>query len=115
VVGRTGRTRYDKFTLRFHNRSNHEILGLLAERHGVTMNRLAEEMLERELQAAALLLEQDLAGTLALLRNYRRDEHLPAAIEAFAQAEAYEADPIETRMVETARNQDAYGVVDAFE
>ena len=110
-----GRTAPPKFTLRFHNRSNHEILGLLAERYGVTKNQLAEEMLERELQAAALLLEQDLTGTLALLRNFRRDEHLPAAIEAFAQAEAYAEDPIKTRMVEAPRARDVYGVADAFE
>jgi hypothetical protein len=104
-----------KFTLRFRNRSNHEILGLLAERYGVTKNQLAEEMSERELQAAALLLEQDLTGTLALLRNYRRDEHLAGAIQAFAQAEAYEDDPIKTQMVETPRTHDAYGVAEAFE
>jgi hypothetical protein len=101
-----------KFTLRFHNRSNHELLGLLAERYGVTKNQLAEEMLERELQAAALLLEQDLTGTLALLRNYRRDEHLQQAIADFAEAEANEEDPIKARMVETPR--DAYGVAEAF-
>lgn len=104
-----------KFTLRFRNRSNHEVLGLLAERYGVTKNQLAEEMLERELHAAALLLEQDLTGTLALLRGYRRDEHLPAAIEAFAQAEAYGDDPIRTRMVDAPRTRDAYGVADAFQ
>ncbi len=103
-----------KFTLRFHNRTNHEILGLLAERYGVSKNQLAEEMLERELQAAALLLEQDLTGTLVLLRHYRRGEHLEGAIDAFAYAEAYEEDPIKTEMVETSSTQDAYGVAEAF-
>jgi hypothetical protein len=103
-----------KFTLRFHNHSNHEILGLLAERYGVSKNQLAEEMLERELQAAALLLERDLTGTLALLENYRRDEHLEPAIAEFARAEAYEADPVEGRMVEAPRSQDVYGVAEAF-
>jgi hypothetical protein len=103
-----------KFTLRFHNRTNHEILGLLAEHYGVTKNQLAEEMLERELQAAALLLEQDLTGTLGLLRNYRREEHLDDAIEAFAQAEAYEEDPVKTQMVQTSRSPDVYGIAAAF-
>lgn len=103
-----------KFTLRFYNRRNHEILGLLAERCGVTKNQLAEEMLERELQAAALLLEQDLTGTLALLRSYRREEHLPVAIDEFAQAEAYAEDPIRTRLAEAPLTHDAYGVADAF-
>lgn len=103
-----------KFTLRFHNRTNHEILGLLAGRYGVTKNQLAEEMLERELQAAALLLEQDLTGTLALLRNYRRDEHREGAIAAFADAEAYEEDPIKAQMIQMPSTSDAYGVADAF-
>jgi hypothetical protein len=103
-----------KFTLRFHNRKNHEILGLLAERLGVSKNQLAEEMLERELQAAALLLEQDLTGTLELLHGYRRQDHLEQAIEAFAQAEAFEEDPIRTRLVEAPRTQDAFGIAEAF-
>jgi hypothetical protein len=103
-----------KFTLRFRNRSNHEILGLLAERYGVTKNQLAEELLERELQAAALLLEQDLSGTLALLKNYRRDEHLGQAIADFAQAEGEYAEPIDARMVAMPRIQDAHGIADAF-
>jgi predicted HicB family RNase H-like nuclease len=47
-----------KFTLRFHKPGNHELLGLLAERYGVSKNQLAEDMLERELQAAALLPER---------------------------------------------------------
>jgi len=103
-----------KFTLRFHNRKNHELLGLLAERFGVSKNRLAEEMLDRELQAAALILERDLTGTLDLLKRYRRDEHLQGAIEAFAHAEAYEDDPIKTQMVEVPSVRDAYGIEDAF-
>lgn len=103
-----------KFTLRFRNRRNHELLGLLAQHFGVTKNQLAEQMLERELQAAALLMENDLTRTLALLRQYRRDEHLPAAIDAFAQAEAAEEDPIKTRVVDPASTQDSFGVADAF-
>jgi len=103
-----------KFTLRFHDRKNHELLGFLAERFGVSKNTLAEEMLDRELQAAALLLEGDLTGTLDLLKRYRRDEHLQGAIEAFAHAEAYEADPITTRMVAMGSARDAYGIGEAF-
>ena len=103
-----------KFTLRFHNAGNHEILGLLAERFGVSKNQLAEEMLERELQAAALLLERDLTGTLQLLRGYRKDEHLRGAIAEVARAEAHEDDPLRTRMLTSARTRDVYGVADAF-
>jgi hypothetical protein len=103
-----------KFTLRFRNQRNHDILGLLAERYGVSKNQLAEEMLERELQAAALLLETDLTGTLMLLKRYRRDEHLPDAIAEFARAEADEEDPIKTRMVSPVLTEDVYGVASAF-
>jgi hypothetical protein len=103
-----------KFTLRFHNADNHQILGLLAERFGVSKNQLAEEMLERELQAAALLLERDLTGTLELLRGYRKDEHLQGAIAEVARAEAHEQDPLQTRMLTTVSTRDAYGVADAF-
>jgi hypothetical protein len=103
-----------KFTLRFHRPGNHELLGLLAEHYGVSKNQLAEEMLERELQAAALLLERDLTGTLELLRSYRTSEHLERAIDDVARAEAYERDPISTRMAATASTRDAYGIADVF-
>lgn len=83
-----------KFTLRFHDSRNHELLGVIAEHLGVSKNQLAEEMLARELQAAALLLERDLTGTVALLRSYRREQNLERDIVAFAEAEAYESDPV---------------------
>jgi hypothetical protein len=103
-----------KFTLRFHDPKNSEILGLLAERYGVSKNRLAEEMLARELQAEALLLERDLTGTIELLRRYRKDEHLGQAIAEFAHAEAYEDDPIKTRMVTSSQASDTFGIAEAF-
>lgn len=103
-----------KFTLRFHSSANHELLGLLAERRGISKNQLAEEMLERELRASALLLERDLTGTLDLLRRYRRDEHLQAAIDEFARAEAYEHDPLASQMAGEPATRDAYGIADAF-
>ncbi len=99
-----------KFTLRFHNSATHELLGMVAEHVGVSKNQLAEEMLERELRAASLLLEQDLTGTLELLRGYRTAERLPADIEAIAHAEAYEDDPLRSRRVETVGATDAYGI-----
>jgi hypothetical protein len=102
-----------KFTLRFHDAKNSEILGLLAARYGVSKNKLAEEMLARELQAAALLLERDLTGTIELLRRYSREEHLEGAIAEVAHAEAYEEDPIRTRPA-SSREQDAYGIAQAF-
>jgi hypothetical protein len=99
-----------KFTLRFHNRKTHEMLGLVADLLGVSKNQLAEEMLERELGAASLLLERDLTGTLELLRTYRTTDRLQADIEAIAQAEAYEQDPLTSRHAETVGAADAYGI-----
>ena len=86
------------------------MLGLVAERLGVSKNQLAEEMLERELGAASLLLEQDLTGTLELLRSYRTADRLQADIEAVAHAEAYEQDPLRSRRAKTAGMADAYGI-----
>jgi len=103
-----------KFTLRFHNTRSHEVLGLVAERYGKSKNQVALEMIERELQVAALGLELDLAGTLELLRNYNPDEHLERAIEDFAEGEGYGDDPIKTRMAEPLAESDAYGIAEAF-
>jgi hypothetical protein len=99
-----------KFTLRFHNRATHELLGLLADRFGVSKNQLAEEMLERELAAASLLLEQDLTGTLEQLRIYRTADRLQADIEAVARAEAYEEDPLKSHRAQSPATADAHGI-----
>ncbi len=99
-----------KFTLRFRNRKTHELLGLVASRFGVSKNQLAEEMLERELRAASLLLEQDLTGTLRLLRAYRTADRLQADIEAVAHAEAYEQDPLASHHTAPDGAEDAYGI-----
>lgn len=103
-----------KFTLRFHNPKTHKVLGILADRYGVSKNQLAEEMLERELQAAALLLEVDLSDTLELLQGYSLREHLEQDIADFAEGEAHEDDPFKARMVETRDEQDPLGVLEAF-
>jgi hypothetical protein len=101
-----------KFTLRFRDPRTHEILGLLADRRGVSKNQLAEDLLGCALQAEALMLEHDLTGTLDLLRAYRREDHLEQAIADFAHAEGHERDPIRTRVIGTPR--DVFGVADAF-
>lgn len=105
-----------KFTLRFHNRRNHALLGMVAESYGVSKNELAEELLGRELEAAALLVERNLTETVRMLQNYRRDERLEADIAAFAEAEVSTTDPLQARMAEGsgARLGDAFGVVAAF-
>jgi hypothetical protein len=103
-----------KFTLRFRNPETHKLFGLVADRYGVSMNQLAEDMLERELRAAALVLELDLSETLDLPREYSRDEHLERAIEEFAEAEGRERDPLRARLAETPTTRDAHGVFEAF-
>jgi hypothetical protein len=90
------------------------MLGLVAESYGVSKNQLAEEMLERELRSAALLLELDIAGTLELLQNYTEDTHRKRDVSDFAEAEAYADDPMNAHMVEPSGPDDPFGVLAAF-
>lgn len=107
-------TKTTKFTLRFHDSRTHEMLGLMADLFGVSKNQLAEEMLERELRAASLLQEHDLAGTLERLRRYRTAERMEEDIQAIARAEAYEHDPLRSRRVEALSAADPYGIETLF-
>jgi predicted HicB family RNase H-like nuclease len=43
-----------KFTLRFEHPQTHELLRLVADHFGTSMNALAEDMISRELQALGL-------------------------------------------------------------
>lgn len=91
------------------------MLGVVAQELGVSMNQLAEQMLERELHAAALSLELDLAGTLGLLRSYNSDTDMERHIRAFAEGEAHGADPLRSRTGGTVGlRRDAFGIADAF-
>jgi len=106
-----------KFTLRFRSERTHRLLGLVADHRGVSKNRLAEEMLERELEAAALLVANDLDDTLRRLAEYRNEDRLEDDIAAFAEGEAFAEDPLRARMVEPAREgerADPFGVLEAF-
>jgi hypothetical protein len=80
--------------LRFRNERTHRLLGVVADQRGVSKNHLAEEMLERELEAAALLVERDLDDTLRQLQEYRNEERLEDDIQAFAEGEASGEDPL---------------------
>lgn len=107
--------RTTKFTLRFHDPQTHEMLGVVADELGVSKNQLAEQMLERELRAAALSLERDLAGTLALLQAYNRHVDVEDHIHAFAEGEAYGNDPLRSRARDTAGfGRDVFGIADVF-
>lgn len=85
------------FPLRFDDARTRDLLRLVAERQGTSMNRLAEELIERELEVLALGLEITLSRTVDALRAYR-GEGRAEAWSAFAAAESL-PEPILTRRV----------------
>jgi hypothetical protein len=101
-----------KFTLRFERDQTHALLRIVAEHFGMSMNALAEDMISRELQTIGLAMEQDLYGTLDLLRRSYGGEDIEAGLVAFAKAEVEQVDPMQARMI--ARADDALGVEGAF-
>jgi hypothetical protein len=102
-----------KFTLRFAHQQTHDLLRVVAEHLGMSMNALAEEMISRELRAIGLTIERDLYGTLDLLRRYRTED-VDAGLAAFAQAEVEQTDPMRAQMVSEPETGDALGVAEAF-
>jgi hypothetical protein len=106
-------TTSSKFTLRFEHQQTHELLRIVADHFGTSMNALAEDMIARELQAIGLTIEQDLYGTLDLLERYRAED-IQAGLSAFAQAEVEQTDPLQARMVIQPEAPDALGVAEAF-
>lgn len=102
-----------KFTLRFEHRQTHELLRMVADHFGTSMNALAEDMISRELQALGLAIEHDLYGTLDLLQRYRAED-IEAGLSAFAEAEVAQPDPLQARMVSHPQATDALGVAGAF-
>jgi hypothetical protein len=96
-----------KLTLRLHDDRLGEMLALVAARYGISKNQLIEQLLERELPAAAMVIEQDLTTTIVQLRRYRAAEHQAAAIDLVAGGEAGD-DPMR------ARRADAFGILEAF-
>jgi hypothetical protein len=101
-----------KLTLRLHDERLNELLGLVAKRYGVSKNQLIEQLLERDLRAAAMVIEQDLSTSIEQLRRYRASDQQAAAIDAVAAGEAAAVDPMQARRV--AAGEDAFGVLDAF-
>jgi len=74
------------------------------------MNELAEAMIENEISAASIALQEDLTHTLGLLAAYQGD---PAAdVARFAAAEVSEADPVRARI--SGSSADALGLTDIF-
>lgn len=85
------------FTLRFVDKDTHATLRIVAEEFGVSMNRLAEDLIASALRVVVLGVEEELSGTLAALQSYR-GEGLEDDLAAFAHAEAAIDDPIVTRL-----------------
>lgn len=100
------------FTLRFEDENTHEALRRVARHMGLSMNELAQGMLARELRVAVLALETDLSETLQAVRAYR-GKGVKEDLESFAEAEASEEDPVETRLASMMMN-DALGVSRVF-
>jgi hypothetical protein len=84
------------FTLRFENAKTHTLLALVSSHLGVSMNELAEKMIEAELEVASLALQEDLAHTLDLLASYQEDPE--ADIARVAHAEVAYPDPVRARL-----------------
>ena len=100
------------FTLRFGDESTHTTLRIVADELGVSMNRLAEDLIASGLRVVALGIEQELSQTLTALQSYR-GEGLEADLAAFAHAEAEVEDPVVTRL-RTAELADPFGVGEIF-
>ena len=98
------------FPLRFESEQTRELLRLVAEQRGTSMNRLAEEMIGRELEVLALGLEVNLTRTMELLASYR-GESRAEAWDAFAEAEGL-PDPVRT--TRTHADADRFGIAQAF-
>ncbi len=103
-----------KFTLRFEQPETHELLRFLAARWGVSMNRLAEDVLARELRLGALLEEGTVLQTLERLRGFRSGAGLAEDIEAIARAEVEVQDPAEGRLIAGRASGDVHGIAAAF-
>jgi hypothetical protein len=98
------------FPLRFSNEETHERLRLIADELGTSMNRLAEDMIERELAALSLGIEAELSETVRRLRRLRRAD-IEASLTAWAEAEG-QADPISARMA--VEDEDPFEIAAAF-
>ena len=90
------------FTIRFEDQATHALLALLASRFDVSMNSLAETIIRNGIGDLALVLEEDLAHTLARLADYRG--HPASDVARFAEAEVAHHDPLTARMVAPRRD-----------
>lgn len=104
-----------KLTIRLREEHLYRLLKLLAKQRGISMNRLVEEVLARELELEAALTEERLEHTLAMLRTYRAKPDQLA--QKFAEAEVAEEDPLRSEPVAGSNEPDAadpLGVLGGF-
>lgn len=98
------------FPVRFSNPETREHLRVVAEELGISMNRLAEEAIERELAALSLALESEMTAAIERLRSLRSRD-IEASLDAWAAAEG-QADPIAASM--RLATDDPLGIAAAF-
>lgn len=98
--------------VRFDDEANLRLLRILSSRLGVSMNRLAEDMIAREAHVLAAGLELDMATTLVALNGFRAPSPEVQAAE-FASAEVENEDPLRSRRIGSAA-ADPFGVEAAF-
>jgi hypothetical protein len=94
-----------KLTVRLRDQRLYGLLKLLAAHRGISMNRLVEEALARELELEAARTERELVDTLELLRSYRA--HDDELAQDFAQAEVSFVDPLRSEPPGAERGEDA--------
>jgi len=106
------------FTLRFGDQRLRNLLQFIAERRGVSMNRLIESYVAREAQLDAVALEAELTSVVSKLKSYQDKGWSSADIESEAQAEATFDEPLKARRVTRQeflqQSLDPHGVRAAF-
>ncbi len=101
-----------RLTLRLHDELLSELLTVVAKHYGVAKNQLIEQLLERDLRAAAMVIEQDLLSTIELLHRYRASDQQTATIDLVVAGEGAERDPMQARRVTA--GEDTFGILGAF-
>jgi hypothetical protein len=82
--------------VRFDDSETYRLLQLMAQKLGISMNSLAEDMIGRELRVLAEGLEMELTDTIELLRGYRGRSPEQQGAD-FARAEVEYLDPLRSR------------------
>lgn len=98
------------FPLRFSDPRTREQLRLVAKHLDISMNRLVEEMVQRELSVISAGIESELEDTLRRLQNLRRAD-IERSLDEWGASEG-QPDPIVARM--HIADEDPFGIAAAF-